>query len=93
MAFGYLGYRVLLATSVSAPNLITFLGSVEECQGTIAEDEIDNLDDNHDKMNIYKSGYSIGTSRIPKTDLSSGRTQEVIPYILLQDICIGKFVG
>ena len=77
MVFGYLGYRVLLATSVSAANLFTFQGSVEPCQGTIAEDEIDNLDDNPEKLNIYKSGYSIGTSRIPKTDLSSGRIQEV----------------
>ncbi len=44
MTFASLGYRVLLATSVSAANVYTFLGSLEECQGTIAEDEINNLD-------------------------------------------------
>src|SRR5262249_28316917 len=68
--------RVLLATSVSAANVYTFLGSLEECQGTIAEDEINNLDNDPDKLNIYKSGYCRGASRIPKTELNSGRTQE-----------------
>lgn len=42
MTFAALGYRVLLGTSVSAANVFTFLGSVEECQGCIAEDEVDN---------------------------------------------------
>lgn len=54
MTFALLGYRVLLATSVSAANVYTFLGSLEECQGTIAEDEINNLDNDPDKLNIHK---------------------------------------
>jgi hypothetical protein len=77
MTFASLGYRVLLATSVSAANVYTFLGSLEECQGTIAEDEINNLDNDPEKLNICKSGYSRGTGRVPKTDLKSGRIQEV----------------
>ncbi len=77
MTFASLGYRVLLATSVSAANVYTFLGSIDECQGTIAEDEINNLDNDPDKLNIYKSGYCRGSGRIPKIDLKSGRTQEV----------------
>ncbi|MGC1930736.1 MAG: hypothetical protein WA667_17335 [Candidatus Nitrosopolaris sp.] len=77
MTFASIAYRVLLATNVSAANVYTFLGSLDECQGTIAEDEINNLDNDPEKLNIYKSGYSRGTSRIPKIDLKSGRIQEV----------------
>jgi hypothetical protein len=38
---------------------------------------INNLDNDADKLNIYKSGYCRGSGRIPKIDLKSGRTQEV----------------
>jgi hypothetical protein len=34
-----LGYRVFYVVSASAPNYFTFYGDIEECQGTIAEDE------------------------------------------------------
>jgi hypothetical protein len=77
ITFANLGYRVLLATSVSAANVYTFLGTLEECQGTIAEDEINNLDNDPEKLNVYKSGYSRGSGKIPKIDLQSGRVQEV----------------
>ena len=77
MTFANLGYRTLLATSVSAPNVYTYLGSTEDCQGTLAEDEINNLDNDPDKMNIYKSGYSRSSGRVPKIDMHSGRVQEV----------------
>ncbi len=75
MTFASLGYRVLLATNVSGANVYTYLGTQDECQGTIAEDEISTLDKNSDKMNIYKSGYSRGSGRVPKIDLESGRSQ------------------
>ncbi|MGC2569863.1 MAG: hypothetical protein WA364_00010, partial [Candidatus Nitrosopolaris sp.] len=77
LVFGELAYRVLLATNVSGANIFTFLGTTEECQGTVAEDEVDSLDDDRDKKNLLKSGYSRGTSRIPKTDLNAGRKQEL----------------
>jgi hypothetical protein len=77
MTFKYLGYRVLLATGVSPANIYTFLGNMEECQGTIAEDEINNLENEPEKLNVYKSGYSNSSGRIPKIDLHSGRIQEV----------------
>ena len=75
-AVAHLAYRMLLATNVSAPNVFTFLGNVEEGQGTIALDEVDNLDNEHDLMNLLKSGYSRDSGRVPKTDLNSGRTQD-----------------
>jgi hypothetical protein len=68
---------VLLATGVSPANIYTFLGNLEECQGTIAEDEINNLENEPEKLNVYKSGYSNSSGRIPKVDLHSGRVQEV----------------
>jgi hypothetical protein len=77
LTFANIGYRVLLATSVSAANVYSYLGSLEECQGCIAEDEINNLDDDIDKLNIYKSGYSLGSGRVPKLDFQSGRVQEI----------------
>ena len=76
LTFGWLGYRVFLATSVSGANLYTFQGSVEACQGTIAEDELDNLDEDRDKMNIWKSGQAEGTSKIPKTAIDSGKREQ-----------------
>jgi hypothetical protein len=73
--FRELGYRVLPASGMNAANIYTFLGTIEDCQGTIAHDEADNLDNEHDTMNILKTGYAADT-RVPKTDLKSGRVQE-----------------
>ncbi len=36
---------------------------LDECQGIIAGDEVD---DDHDKLNIHKSGFCHGTGRISK---------------------------
>jgi hypothetical protein len=38
LVYRYLGYRVFYVTAASAPNYFTFLGEIEEGQGTIAED-------------------------------------------------------
>jgi hypothetical protein len=72
----WLSYRMFLASSVNGPNIFTFLANIEACQGTLALDEVDNLDNEHDTMNILKSGYSRDSGRVPRTDLSSGRTQD-----------------
>jgi hypothetical protein len=34
------------------------------------------LANDHDRFNIYKSGYCRGTDRIPKIDLKAGRIEE-----------------
>jgi hypothetical protein len=75
LVFACLGYRVFYVTAASAANYYTFLGEVEECQGTIAEDEADNIHLERDKCKIIKTGYASGGS-VPKVDLSSGRTQD-----------------
>jgi hypothetical protein len=75
LVYKHLGYRVFYIVSASAPNYFTFLGEIEECQETIAEDEADDIGHNKEKQKIFKSGYASGES-VPKTDLTFGRTQE-----------------
>jgi len=74
LVYKYLGYRVFYVTAASAPNYFTFLGEIEECQGTIAEDEADDIGYDKEKKRILKTGYASGGS-VPKVDLSNGRTQ------------------
>lgn len=75
--FEALGYHVLMGTSYSGPNIIRALGPGEAGQITIAEDEIESMDDDPNKKNIVKSGYTLRGSRIPKIDLNnSADTQQ-----------------
>jgi len=59
--FQYLAYRPLFDISITPANIYRFLGSVEEGQGIILEDEIDNIEEEHEKMKLYKAGYIAGT--------------------------------
>ena len=49
--------------------------SMEEGQGTICEDEADNIDEDTEKMRIDKNGYTTGYP-VLRTDTSSGRKQQ-----------------
>ena len=60
--------------SASAPNYFTFLGEIEECQGTIAEDEAEDIGYDREKRKILKTGYASGGC-VLKVDLTYGRTQ------------------
>jgi hypothetical protein len=64
-------YRNFNSVGVTAANIYTFLGHDEEGQGTICEDEADNLDYDYEKMRIDKSGYTSG-KRVARTDLPRG---------------------
>ncbi len=88
LAFKYLGYRVFYVTAASAPNYFTFLGEIEEGQGTIAEDEADDIAYDKDKRKILKTGYCSGGT-VPKVDLSNGRTQS-LSNILPQMVSYGN---
>ena len=72
--FHYLGYRNMMSTDVTAANIYQYLGNLDEGQGTICEDEADNIDENTDKMRIYKNGYSSGFP-VFRTDTTYGRKQ------------------
>jgi hypothetical protein len=57
VSFKYLAYRTILASDMSGANILDLLGSVEEGQLTIAEDELDDIDDDPVKRRLYKVGY------------------------------------
>jgi hypothetical protein len=56
----YLAYRNMMDSGMTAPNVYTFLGSGEEGIGTICEDEADNIDQDFERMKVYKNGYTTG---------------------------------
>ena len=55
-----IGYRPLFDVNVTAANIYNFLGQFEEGQGIMLEDEMDNIEEQDDKMRIYKTGYVSG---------------------------------
>ena len=72
--FQFLGYRNMTSTGLSYANIYQFLGSGDEGLGTICEDEADNIDEDNEKMRIYKNGYTTGRPTT-KTDTTYGRKQ------------------
>ncbi len=70
-----LAYRVYYLVSASAANYFTFFGNIEECQGTIAEDEVSDLDKDYQKQKILKSGYTSGGT-VPKIDFPNGKRSQ-----------------
>lgn len=66
VTFKLLGYRVVLAGDMSGANLLDMLGTLERCQLSLAEDELDHLDKDDNKQRIYKMGYE-DTAIIPRT--------------------------
>lgn len=72
--FEQLAYRPLKDISISPANIYNFLGQFEEGQGIILEDEIDNIEEQEEKMRIYKVGYTKGAKVTRMYDTSSGGT-------------------
>ena len=68
--FSYTGYRVVRGTSISGPNYIRILGSVEPGQCVIIEDEGDMISEDPVKVGILKAGYEYEI-RIPKTNMNT----------------------
>jgi hypothetical protein len=69
-----LAYRNVTSTDMTSANIYQVLGSLDEGQATICEDEADNIDENQEKMRIYKNGYTIGFP-VLRTDTTYGRKQ------------------
>lgn len=61
-----MGYRVVIASDMSGANLLDLLGSIEANQITLAEDELDDIHEDPDKLRIYKVGYD-NTGAVPRT--------------------------
>ncbi|MCJ7632493.1 hypothetical protein MUP77_08900, partial [Candidatus Bathyarchaeota archaeon] len=69
-----LGYRPMMATSISGPNVIQYL---EDGPLTILDDEVkESIENDPDKKTIYLAGYR-NTAKVPKiiTDRNGIRTQ------------------
>jgi hypothetical protein len=66
--FQQLAYRNMTSTDITSANIYRFLGSDEEGQGTICEDEADGIDENAEKMRIYKEGYTATGSKVMRSD-------------------------
>lgn len=71
--FYFLGYRPISDTSITPANIYNFLESLEEGQGIILEDEIDNIDEQEEKKRIYKAGYKKGTKVSRMYELSNNK--------------------
>ena len=65
ITYSWLGYRVFYMAGASGANICEYLGTVEEGQGTIAEDELGDLDYDAYKRLLYMTGYASGGS-VPK---------------------------
>lgn len=57
VGFKYLAYRVVLAADMSGANILDLLGSLEDGQVVIVEDELDDIDKDPDKKRLIKVGY------------------------------------
>jgi hypothetical protein len=65
IVYSYLGYRVFYMSGASGANILEYLGTVEEGGGTVAEDELDDLDKDPHKRQLYMTGYASGAF-VPK---------------------------
>lgn len=54
------GYRPLMSMKLNAANVYDFIGTVNEGDCTIIDDEIQDLNDDPEKGKIYRSGYRKG---------------------------------
>ena len=73
--FNFLAYRNIMSNNMTHANIYNFLGNRDEGAGTICEDEADNIDEDHDKMGIYKEGYTRGHPVLRIVDTAYGRKQ------------------
>ena len=67
----FLAYRNMLSTDMTYANIYSYLGSKYEGIGTLCEDEADNIDEDREKMRIYKNGYVTGF-KVARTDTNTG---------------------
>jgi hypothetical protein len=71
----HVAYRAIFDVDITAPNIFTYLGTIQEGQGIILEDEADNVDKDNEKMKLYKRGYNAGGT-VSRIDTTFGRKQD-----------------
>lgn len=89
LLFSILGYRPLYDTAITPANIYNFGSSLDEGQGIIIEDEINDIDDQIEKKKIYQVSYRSGTRVTRMYDNNNGignvkrkmsRQQSFLPY-------------
>ncbi|MCE9652092.1 MAG: hypothetical protein K8Q89_03405 [Nitrosarchaeum sp.] len=85
---GEVGYRCMMAGSITPANIYNFLGTGEEGVGCICEDEVDATEKDIEKMRIYRISYAKGR-KIPKIDMT-GKTKVQLFY---NTFCMVFFSG
>ena len=76
--FHYLGYRNLMSVGISVANIYQYLGLGEEGIGTLCEDEANGIEENADKMEIAKRGYTKGYPGLRITLSPFGQTVDKV---------------
>jgi hypothetical protein len=82
VSFKLQGYRAVAAAGMTGASLLELLGSVEVCQVTVLEDELQSMDKDPHKEMAYKVGYD-DTSQVPKNldgNTSSRHNEWYLPY-------------
>ena len=64
---------------MSGANLIDLMGAIEKCQISLAEDELDNLDEDEKKKKIIKLGYD-DSAMVPRTVDPTSKDRKLIIY-------------
>ncbi len=71
------GYRVLYQTDLYYAGIYNFYGTREEANGTIIEDEAQNLDSNKDKIRLYKNSYTRGSKQAIVVGKDTGHKRQL----------------
>jgi hypothetical protein len=74
-----LAYRNIMSTDMTSANIFRSLGSLDEGQVTICEDELDDLEDDRDKKRIYVNGYCTGVP-VFRTEEGPNRSRKPTKY-------------
>jgi hypothetical protein len=78
--FHHLAYRNLMSTDITSANIFRSLGSLDEGQITICEDELDDLEEDRDKKRIYVNGYSVGVPVFRTEESPNGGSRKPTKY-------------
>lgn len=85
----FVGYRNMLSPDMTPANIYSFLGTEYEGIGNICEDEADDIDEDREKMKIYKNGYTAGIN-VFRLDLSQSGGRKQNAY---NTFCFKAFAG
>ena len=86
--FNFLAYRNMMSNNMTYANIYNFLGSRDEGIGTLCEDEADTIDEDHDRMGVYKEGYTKGHPVLRIVDTAHGKKQ-----VKFNTFCFKAFAG